>query len=346
MSEYIPPSKENLEEALQLAETIIKNIELSELELSVIILKVQRLSRLLNDFQMVEIFGYEASGYPTNPEGVPDDIWKLGLIAKRRYKTKDENSEELKEYMYLESIENLEFQVKSFQIAMNSARDPDVSVSSANPRQMVWSPLGNKSERISIRNSTLRAKGRLAERRAFVYNYTLDNYTELKYSKISEDIFSRVRIKVDRRIGELLPDSVKRFLAIYENLKTENPEDWSNAVHSCRRILEDLADAIFSPDEDRILEVNGEEKQIKLDKDHYINRIITFISDHSESKSFNNLIGSNLYFIADRLESVLKASHKGTHDTIFSKEEADRYVIYTYLIVGDILSLTEEESEE
>ncbi len=46
MYRYIPPSKKNLEEALHLFEEIIKNIELSGLNLSVIVLKVLRLSRL------------------------------------------------------------------------------------------------------------------------------------------------------------------------------------------------------------------------------------------------------------------------------------------------------------
>lgn len=42
--------------------------------------------------------------------------------------------------------------------------------------------------------------------------------------------------------------------------------------------------------------------------------------------------------------SMFKAAQKGSHDTIVSREEADRYVIYTYLIVGDILSLRESLS--
>ena len=46
MYRHIPPNKKNLEEALHLSEEIIKNIELSGLNLSVIVLKVLRLSRL------------------------------------------------------------------------------------------------------------------------------------------------------------------------------------------------------------------------------------------------------------------------------------------------------------
>jgi len=34
------------------------------------------------------------------------------------------------------------------------------------------------------------------------------------------------------------------------------------------------------------------------------------------------------------------AAQKGSHADIVTKEEADRYVVFTYLIVGDVLSLT------
>ena len=36
-------------------------------------------------------------------------------------------------------------------------------------------------------------------------------------------------------------DTIKKFTSVYSNLLSENDEDWSNAVHSCRRILQDLA---------------------------------------------------------------------------------------------------------
>ncbi len=44
--------------------------------------------------------------------------------------------------------------------------------------------------------------------------------------------------------------------------------------------------------------------------------------------------------------SIVKAAQKGTHDVIVSPQEADRYVIYTYMIVGDILSLLEDTPEQ
>mgnify|MGYP000465787542 CR=1 FL=1 len=48
----IPPSRQALEEALELSAEILKNIELSDMPLALIALKASRLARLLNDFNV------------------------------------------------------------------------------------------------------------------------------------------------------------------------------------------------------------------------------------------------------------------------------------------------------
>lgn len=339
MSDDIRPSKVALHEALTLSEEILRNIELSELPLANIALKTSRLARLLNDFAYQKIMEYEASGYPSTPTGVPQEAYKLAVLAGREYQIKDVKSAEIKNYVYTTSIEELEQEVKSLEIALAAAHDPDVSVSSANPNQIVWNPVGNKFERDTIRTSAARAQRQLSSRRSFVYSHALHRHYELKFSGIADDIFSRIRIKVDSVIGQHVPDAIQKLSAIYENLKSENPEDWSNAVHSCRRLLQDLADSIYPPRQDVVKEINGSKKTIKLDTDNYINRLIAFIEEHSTSDRFNEIVGSHLKFIGERLDSVFKAAQKGSHAKIVTREEADRYVVYTYLITGDILSL-------
>lgn len=118
-------------------------------------------------------------------------------------------------------------------------------------------------------------------------------------------------------------------------MKSDNPEDWANAVHGCRRLLQDVADALFPAQEDRVS--NG--KTIKLGADNYINRLIAFIEDSSKSRRYNEIVGSTLGYIGGRLDSVFKAAQKGSHSEISNRDEAERYVIYTYMTVGDILTL-------
>ena len=339
MEEQIPPNRQALEEALTLSEDVLRNIELSELPLANIALKASRLARLLNEYNFQKIMEYEASGYPTTPDGVHPNIFSLAVIAGRGFKEKDSKTGEVRDLIYRSSIEELEHETRIAQTALDAARDRDVAISSSNPYQHVVAPVGNSLERQRIMENASKASNRLSARRSFIYTYTLSKHYDLKYSGIADDIFSRTRQRVNDVIGTLVPEAVQKLSAVHDNLSSENPEDWSNAVHSCRRILQDLADAIFPVQEDRIIETSGKPKTIKLGKDNYINRLIAFVEDNSSSARFQHLVGSHLNFLGDRLDSVFQAAQKGSHDQIISREEADRYVIYTYLVVGDVLSL-------
>ena len=345
MSEIVPPTAEALREALALSSEILRNIELSEIPLTNVALKASRLARLLNDYDVQTIMEYEAGGYPKKSDGIPPDVWLLMKMAGRTYESQDSENKEIKEYGWTQSITEWEQEVKLAEKELEAARDPDISISSANPYQTVAVPFGHGIEREGIRNKVSLASRRLSERRALIYGYVLRKHHELRFSGIADDIFSRVRGRVDTGIGKTIPKSVQKLSAIHDNLRSENAEDWSNAVHSCRRILQDLADAVFPPqEEDRVKITSGKKITIKLGKEQYINRLIAFIEDHSSSKRFEDLVGSHLSFIGDRLDSIIQAAQKGTHDEIVSSYEADRYVLYTYMVVGDILSLLEGNS--
>lgn len=338
MTDTIPPSKPALREALSLSDEVLRNVELSEIPLARVALKISRLARLLNDFEHQKVMEYEASGYPTTPTGVPPDVYRLAVVAGREYQMKDTKTGKVEKYIYAMPIEELEQEASSAQAALAAARDPDVSVSSANPYQTVWNPAGNSMERNTIRTNAAMALRRLSSRRAFLYAYALRRYHELKFSGIADDIFSRIREKVDGHIGERVPTAVQKLSAVYENLTSDNSEDWSNAVHSCRRILQDLADAIYPAREDAVVDVGGKPKTIKLGPDNYVNRIIAFLQEKSDSEKFQGIVGSHLSYIGNRLDSVFQAAQKGSH-SIVARDEADRYVVYTYLVVGDVLSL-------
>ncbi|NTG98913.1 hypothetical protein G6L95_06645 [Agrobacterium rhizogenes] len=334
MAETIPASRQALSEALALAEVILQNIELSELPLAQIVLKASRLARLLNDYDYQKIFEYEASGYPSEPDGMPLDIWRLTQKSGRTYLSKEK--EKQVELAYTGSVSSLEDDIESGRRRIDAARDPNLSLSSANPHQIVANPLGNLMEREAAAKSASQATKRLAARRGFVHSYVSGRYYELKFSNVAGDIFSRIRESVDTDIGAVVPSAIQKFSAIYENLTSDNAEDWSNAVHSCRRLLQDLADALFPGGPDR---TKGS-KTIKMGADNYINRLIAFVEDKSDSDRFNAIVGSSLGFMGDRLDAVFQAAQKGSHSTITSREEADRYVLYTYMILGDIISLS------
>lgn len=312
-----------VEEARDLCEEILRNIELSEIPLHSIILKASRVARLMKDNDMQKILQYEASGYPHSSGIVPSKVFSLAEKANRISIHRDDKSGDKKKTCYVESVQEIEAIISAESESLRAC-DPTFVV----PR---------RTHKFNISMWT----GRLAARRAFVHSYILDQLTELNFSNLADSVFTRIRLNVDAKIASKVPEAVRKFTAIHGNLESDNPEDWSNSAHSCRRILQDLADVLFPPTNDRKTP-NG--KPIKLGPDNYINRLICFAEDQVESKTYTEVVGSQLKYLGHRLDSLFNAAQKGSHATISTREEAERYVVYTYMIVGDILRLANEEN--
>ncbi|MBV9881489.1 MAG: hypothetical protein JO276_00600 [Sphingomonadaceae bacterium] len=321
------------EEIEGLAEEILADIELSRTPLNVVMLKCSRLARFLADDENLTLFRYEAGGYPSSPDGVDAHAFELGRKSGRVRKV--EHKGEVSERMDTSSVETLEQQLEAAKLALAAATDRDVSVASANPTQFVMAPPGNANERrVHATNITEIAK-KISMSRAYAHEYAAAALYQIRFSNVASTFFDRVRNDIDRKMVELIPAGIQKTSSITDNLRSDNPEDWANAVHSCRRLLQDLADALFPPQEPR---VKGS-KSIHLGPDNYINRLVCYIEDKKGSGRYSEIVGSTLAYIGERLDSVFKAAQKGSHAQIESREEAERYVIYTFLTVGDIMAL-------
>ena len=156
------------------------------------------------------------------------------------------------------------------------------------------------------------------------------------YKPVNTDsIFSQFRKEADEKLETLAPSILGKLTSVYDNLGSENPEDWANAVHSCRRILVDLADALYPPRQKPVV-AGG--KEIKVGEEQYINRLVQFIAGKAGSKTYRDVVGADLSSIGKRLDAINDAVCKGTHTEI-SKDEASRYIIHTYLLISDIVAL-------
>jgi hypothetical protein len=334
--------KEN--ETLTLAEEILKNIELQEVSLSSIALRCARLARITNNQVAMDLFKFELTGYPKDEKGyILSSAFAIARFANRNYFQKNKAGVN-GEYMFPETIAELENELFAAKEQMKVAFDRDVSIASANPMQHVYSPAGNTFERNSLRQIITEKSKKIDQLRTAYYNYVLGVYYELKFKNISEDIFQKNKIIADKALSEYLPETFEKFVSVYENLESENKEDWANAVHSCRRVLNDLADFIY-PADNKQIDI-GDGKKIVLNKDNYIARLKEYIKIKSSSKSFARVVGSHLNFIGDRIDSLYGSTNKGTHAKV-SQKEAESYVMYTYMLVGNIMDLyTDEDSKK
>jgi hypothetical protein len=275
--------------ALNLAEEILSNIELSSVSLANVCLKATKLARLLNETQRQEFWMQTAT-----------------------------------------FVGAAESEIETLKIQLGVAKDPDVSLSSANPNQHLIGPVGNAYERNALSQKITHQQIELNRYKSSIYYYVL---------QISSVYFDTIRIETDKKLAALLPDTAKQFISVYDNLKSQNSEDWSNAVHSCRRILKAVTDKLYPviSGKECIDSISG--KQIRIGPDNYINRLMLYIENKIKSETSRDIFISNLNFWGNRIDAIFEASCKGTHGVLKSKSEAEKYVIHTYLLLSDILDL-------
>lgn len=320
------------QEALELSSQILDSIELNEGNIQALILKALRVCRLINDEKGIRIFTFEACGYERDSNGKLTDDAKsiMAMIGRDYYKKEKEVVKCIEPRLIGELVDEKNALIERMKVASDPQNYGD------NMTPYMINLAKNTQEREQITRRINHNNNFINAIRGFLYKYILNIYTALNYGNITESIFESVRDKVDFKIASFCPTNIKRFLSVYENLTSENSEDWANAVHSCRRIIIELSNKLYPSKEADVK--NNAGKLIKVKEENYVNRLMLYIESKSTSKTFANIIGSELGYIGQVLDSITDGLNKGTHST-YSRDEAKRVVVYTYLLIGDILNL-------
>ena len=157
---------------------------------------------------------------------------------------------------------------------------------------------------------------------------------ELEYGGILEHIFESIRERVDSKLIVLCPEAINKLQVVYENVSSgDTPERWSHVASSCRRVIKDVADSIF-PAQSNPIAVN--ERKHKVDDSAYINRMLAGIRKKSNSESTFELTNAMFRYTDAFLKNIRDYASKGDH-YVFTKSDASRCLVYTYLLLGDIL---------
>ena len=325
--------KDKRKEIIELAEEIVTDFELKKIPYQNIFYKCLRLCRLMNDENGILLFKYETSGYPRIDENtVTDDSWRISKLAGRHYFTT--NNGEKREYMKSELVGELEKINEATKLYLEASKDPDVSISSSNPQQYVLPPQGNKQARLSAYQRIKSNEALIIAIVGHLYDYVLNIRNSVVYGCFVESTFSKYKKDTDIILARKCPEAIKRLNSAYENIESENVQNWNNSIHACRRLLEDLADALYPP-KDSVFE-NG--KEINLDKKHYKNRLLQYIKENKKSQTFSDIVVSSLDKTWEELNSIYNSTQKGSHQDL-TKDEARRYLIHVYMLASDILNI-------
>ena len=154
-------------------------------------------------------------------------------------------------------------------------------------------------------------------------------FNKLKFSGTVSNCFDLLKNEVDDKLLDLEPVLAEQLMLAFKSVSSAKEEEWSQALTTCRRLLEGVADKLQPASEQKI---NGR----VLGQSQYVNRIWAFMDGAIESDSNKALAKTHVDFLGSWLEKINKLANKGVHAEL-GQLEATKAVFHTYLVIADIL---------
>ncbi|WP_341720023.1 hypothetical protein QQG74_10080 [Micromonospora sp. FIMYZ51] len=300
-------------EALKLAEDLLADIELSRVDAENLLLKASRLARLIGDEDSLQWLQLELNGYTFNQSTRPH-LKRSGRIYK---------NEKGEERAKVRSFGAIASNIKSLEGMLSTLHTPSLSgehlslALNAHYRN-VGQVTNSIAELSAIRSAVI----------ANLYEVATRTYHELLFSESQGELFESTRQHVDSMLAPLSGTALTKVESIIERLDAGDPEAISQAMSTCRRLIDSFADAVFPPQEEPIQ--HGEQK-VDVRKSNVLNRIDAFVRQCTSSKSRQGRLRQAMRGIYDRVST-------GIHNDV-TLSEARFLFLETYVLLGEILSL-------
>jgi len=292
-------------------------------------LKCLKIARLMNDEEAMLWLRNETGGYPGKR---PKELFNIAFNRGRGY------YEETKPFIFTQTADELESSIASYQEAIKSFTTAGISVSGQYSNAAMFTLTDSVSRSTNRHlNQIILAQKRLNILRGNYYDYALTIYNQLAFAGQVEELFRNYRAEVDKSLAATIPESIQRFKTVYDSLKSNEPESWSQAVLTCRRLIKGLADELYKHPIDQPFTTKSG-KKLDVSGDKYKNRLFAFIDEKEKSSTKLRLTISTIDYIVSYVEDLNELINKGIHDeSPLTYEEARMAVIHTYLLMGDII---------
>ena len=354
-------SSNRIQEIIKISGEVLADLEAGTVPLEHIISKCLRIARLRNDFDAIKWFTLELSGYKQSdilPDISAQDIRQAILRSGRGYTEKDEQTGEEREFYWPHSVTEMEAVVESQQEYLKNLRTPESfqpaveKTSSSNQtfgsssNERVVETLGSVLSNITRQKNSVLAdikwgKSLLSKIRTHIYNYVLNINFQVKFENVTESIFQETKERVDAQLALICPDAIKKFVAAYDRLSSHNPEEWSQAMSSCRNVLKEFADHVFPARKEPYKKRNGE--TLRVTDNLYKNRLLAFI-DINATGDKNKFLSSRASDLENRIHTLNDLLSRGTHKG-FDITDVRILILDTYLLIGSLLGVTSQDGQ-
>jgi hypothetical protein len=305
------PTQSKSGHIVELARELLDDIELSRIDADKLILKASRLARFAGSDEVRTWLKYEMGGYENTPIGIK----YMSLTGRWTDAEKQEG--------YWGPLSQQETLIQAYKSQLAAMRTPDAGGDYAN---LAISNVTNAMN--TITSSISRVGGIKSRVLAHLHTFVSEVYYEKEFETLAESIFDAYKETIDVLIATHCGDVLEKIPSVMSRLAESDSESISQALTTCRRIVDFFADSIFPPSEET-MEIGG--NVLKLGPSNYQNRINAYISLRTQSSSRRQRLRQNLSNLYERVST-------GVHSDV-SAEEARSLFLNTYLLLGEILSL-------
>jgi hypothetical protein len=168
----------------------------------------------------------------------------------------------------------------------------------------------------------------LAQVDAFVHAFARDTYYELMFSELQASLFDDARTAIDGKLASSSGDALKKIESISERVRDGDAEAISQAMSTCRRLIDAVADTVFAA-KDEPYTIG--EQPLSVKANNVLNRINAYVHQRG-------ITGERATRIRHTLAGIYGRTSKGVHQDVDPHES--RYVfLATYVLLGEILTL-------
>ena len=307
------------EHILRLSSDLLEDIGHSRLGVEALLLKAMRLARLTGSNEAQKWLRFELSGYNTK------DPKSLEYMARTgRWISRD------KQTGYWGPLAQQEATIDALKLRLQSLTTQGLGGEAA---AIAINMIARNTDSLTQQLTWLSGiKGRVL---GLLHSFVASVYYEGLFSRTAESIFEAFRADVDPLLRGAATDLPERMATSYERLLEGDREAISAALNTCRRVIDAFADVVFPP-RDVPFQLDGQTFQVG--PPHHQNRINAFVSEKTVSKNRRKRLRQALSNLYDRVCA-------GIHDDV-SIEEAKALVLTTYLLLGEISTLTRAPQAE
>jgi hypothetical protein len=297
---------------IALAKELLDDIELNRMSAEHLLLKATRLARWMGSDDIQQWLRLEMIGYNDSEE-----------ISLKYMSITGRWIDYAKKTGYWGPLAQQEAAIEAEKAKLAAMRTPDTS------GEWAAVAIGNVTTAMTqTANAISRLSAIKSRVLAQLHHFVSEVYYSIAFEGLSESIFERYKAEVDVLIAESCGTVLNQIPAVRDRLAEGQQEGISQALTTCRRIIESFADSIFPPTEGTI-DING--NTLSLGPDKHQNRVNAYVHQRSSSQTRKKRLRQNLANLFDRVSTAV-------HSEV-TPEEAKALFLNTYLLLGEILHI-------